>query len=120
MKAKVYKMAVRPAVIWVGNGGTHEKTGGRAGCGRVKDVKICVRSDEDGQDRNEYIINLTCAEERCWEYWKKEDGATRQEEERKTQKEVYGHDERGHACSWWDVVTAVVKKNPCWQGPRGG
>ena len=36
-------------VVRTGNGGTDEKTGGGAGGGRVENVKICVRSDKNGQ-----------------------------------------------------------------------
>lgn len=37
-------------VSWFGGGATDEKTGGRAGGGRVDNGKIFVGSDEDGQD----------------------------------------------------------------------
>ena len=51
VKGKVYKVAVRPAMlyqlVWVGDSGTDEKTGGGDGGGRVEDVAIFIRSDKN-------------------------------------------------------------------------
>ena len=50
VKAKVSKVAVRPAMLYgLKNGGTDEKTGGGDGDGRVEDVKIFIKSDTNGQ-----------------------------------------------------------------------
>ena len=38
-------------VVWVGDSGTDEKTGGGDGGGRVEDVAIFIRSDKNGQDQ---------------------------------------------------------------------
>ena len=38
-------------VVWVGDGGTEEKTGGGDGGGRVEDVTIFIRSHKNGQDQ---------------------------------------------------------------------
>ena len=38
-------------VVRVGDGGTDEKTGGRDGGGRVEDVTILDRSDNNGQEQ---------------------------------------------------------------------
>ena len=49
-KGKVYKVAVRPAMLYgLGDSGTDEKTGGGDGGGRVEDVTIFIRSDNNGQ-----------------------------------------------------------------------
>ena len=37
--------------VWVGEGGTDEKTGGGDAGGRVEDVTIFVRCDKNGQDQ---------------------------------------------------------------------
>ena len=50
VKGKVYKVAVSN-VVWVGDSGTDEKTGGGDGGGRVEDVAIFIRSDKNGQDQ---------------------------------------------------------------------
>lgn len=36
--------------LWVGDSGTDEKIGSRAGGGRIKDVKTFAGSEEDGHD----------------------------------------------------------------------
>ena len=53
VKGKVYKVAVRPAMLYGLDtcSGTDEKTGGGDGSGRVEDVAIFVRSDKNGQDQ---------------------------------------------------------------------
>ena len=38
-------------VVLVGESGTDEKTGGGDGGGRVEDVAIFIRSDQNGQDK---------------------------------------------------------------------
>ena len=38
-------------VVRVGDGGTDEKTGGGDGCGRVEDVAIFIRSENNGHDQ---------------------------------------------------------------------
>ena len=38
-------------LVWVGDSGTDEKTGGEDGGGRVEDVAIFIRSDNNGQDQ---------------------------------------------------------------------
>ena len=48
VKGKVYKVAVRPAMLY-GDSGTDEKTGGGDGGGRVEDVAIFIGSDKNGQ-----------------------------------------------------------------------
>ena len=49
VKGKVYKVAVRPAMLYGLD--TDEKTGGGDGGGRVEDVAIFIRSDKNGQDQ---------------------------------------------------------------------
>ena len=51
VKGKVYKVAVRPAMLYGLETGTDEKTGGGDGGGRVEDVAIFIRSDKNGQDQ---------------------------------------------------------------------
>jgi hypothetical protein len=51
VKGKIYKTASETSyVVWFGSGGIDEKTGGGARGGRAEDAKICIGSDEDGQD----------------------------------------------------------------------
>ena len=45
VKGKVYKVAVRPAMLYM------LETGGGDGGGRVEDVAIFIRSDKNGQDQ---------------------------------------------------------------------
>ena len=45
VKGKVYKVAVRPAMLY------RLETGGGYGGGRVEDVAIFIRSDKNGQDQ---------------------------------------------------------------------
>ena len=40
-------------VVWFGDGGTEQKSGGKTGGGRVKDVEILFEIDEDGQDQEQ-------------------------------------------------------------------
>ena len=51
VKGKMYKAAVRPAMLYGLETGTDEKTGGGDGGGRVEDVAIFIRSDKNGQDQ---------------------------------------------------------------------
>ena len=37
-------------VVWLGYGGTDQKTGSRIGSGRVQNDEMLFESDEDGQD----------------------------------------------------------------------
>ena len=53
VKGKMYKVAVRPAMLYGLEtvSGTDEKTGGGDGGGRVEDAAILIRSDKNGQDQ---------------------------------------------------------------------
>lgn len=50
VKGKVYNMVVRPAMVYEMETVALKKTGRRAGGSRIKDAKISVGSDEDGQN----------------------------------------------------------------------
>ena len=53
VKGKVYVQGGSETsnVVWVGDSGTDEKTGGGDAGGRVEDVAIFIRSDKNGQDQ---------------------------------------------------------------------